>query len=64
MPKSRNGKIATGLAGVAFFFVLIAFATPSWLVSDGYLPNPKMEQIGRIDYSLGVSPLFVNSLVL
>uniref|UniRef100_A0A1B6GJJ7 Uncharacterized protein n=1 Tax=Cuerna arida TaxID=1464854 RepID=A0A1B6GJJ7_9HEMI len=46
MPKTRNGKIATGLAAAAFFFVFIAFVTPSWLVSDGYLPNPKMEQIG------------------
>jgi len=46
MAKSRTGKIAAGLAGAAFFFVLIAFATPSWVVSDGYLPQPKMEQIG------------------
>lgn len=47
MPKSRNGKIATGFAATAFLFVFIAFVTPSWLVSDGYLPHPKLEQIGK-----------------
>lgn len=47
MPKSRNGQIATGFAATAFLFVFIAFVTPSWLVSDGYLPHPKLEQIGK-----------------
>lgn len=46
MAKSKTGKIATGLTLLGFLFVLIAFSTASWLVTDGELPNPKFEQIG------------------
>lgn len=47
MAKSKTGKIATGLTLLGFLFVLIAFSTASWLVTDGELPNPKFEQIGK-----------------
>uniref|UniRef100_A0A1B6CZL8 Uncharacterized protein n=1 Tax=Clastoptera arizonana TaxID=38151 RepID=A0A1B6CZL8_9HEMI len=46
MAKTRTGKIATGLAVGGFFFVLLAFTTPSWLVTDGLLEKPKFEQLG------------------
>lgn len=54
MGKTRTGKIATGLAIGGFFFVLLAFTTPSWLVTDGILEKPNFEQLGMLVF-MGVS---------
>lgn len=62
MAKSRNGKVATGITLAGAFFVLIAFFTPNWLVTDGKLPKPKFEKIGELNHQ-GVSSCFLLSFV-
>ncbi|XP_050419952.1 uncharacterized protein LOC126832938 [Adelges cooleyi] len=46
MAKSRNGLTAVGLSVLGTFFVLLAFCTKNWLVTDGKLEHPKFERIG------------------
>ncbi|XP_050538077.1 uncharacterized protein LOC126903712 [Daktulosphaira vitifoliae] len=46
MAKSRNGLTAVGLSVLGTLFVLLAFCTKSWLVTDGKLEHPKFERIG------------------
>lgn len=47
MGKSRTGKGAVALTGVAALFVVIAFTTPSWLETDSKLESPKFLKIGK-----------------
>lgn len=46
MSKSKTGLFALGFFGVASLFILIAFVSPYWLVTDGKLPKPKFLRIG------------------
>ncbi|XP_065210528.1 uncharacterized protein kune [Planococcus citri] len=46
MIKTRLGLTALGFAAVAILFILLAFVTSSWLVTDGELEKPKFESIG------------------
>ncbi|CAH0396146.1 unnamed protein product [Bemisia tabaci] len=46
MGKSRTGLAATVLALTGGFFILLAFVTPNWLVSDGKLEKPKFTNMG------------------
>ncbi|XP_034943476.1 uncharacterized protein kune [Chelonus insularis] len=46
MGKSKTGKTAVVSLVLAFIFVLIAFTTPYWLISDGKLENPQFLNIG------------------
>ena len=44
--KTKTGLTAIALTIASFFFVLIAFCTPYWLVADGKLLKPNFERIG------------------
>ncbi|XP_073972440.1 claudin [Rhodnius prolixus] len=46
MGKSLTGFISTGIAGISFLLIFIAFATPNWLETDNKLHNPKFQRIG------------------
>jgi len=46
MGKSKNGKIAVVFAVISFFFTILAFTTPYWLVNDGKIPESKFNNIG------------------
>lgn len=45
--KSKTGLFALGFYGFASLFILIAFVSPYWLVTDGKLKNPKFLKIGN-----------------
>jgi len=44
---NKTVKVAIGLLVLAFLFIIIAFSTPAWLETDGYLENPKFVRIGK-----------------
>lgn len=44
--KTKTGLAAIGTTATAFFFILIAFCTPYWLVTDGKIPDPQFQRIG------------------
>ncbi|KAI8429911.1 hypothetical protein MSG28_000385 [Choristoneura fumiferana] len=44
--KSKTGLFALGFFVFASFFIILAFVSPYWLVTDGKLKNPKFIQIG------------------
>jgi PMP-22/EMP/MP20/Claudin tight junction len=43
---TKTGKFAVGFTAVGFLLVLIAFASPYWLITDGKLPKPKFHNLG------------------
>jgi hypothetical protein len=45
--KSKTGLFALGFFIFASLFVIIAFVSPYWLVTDGKLKNPKFLKIGK-----------------
>lgn len=45
--KSKTGLFALGFFTLASLFVVIAFVSPYWLVTDGKLKNPKFIKIGK-----------------
>ncbi|KAF5298493.1 hypothetical protein FQR65_LT01272 [Abscondita terminalis] len=44
--KTKTGLSAIVLTVASFFFILIAFCTPCWLVADGSLKNPNFQKLG------------------
>ncbi|CAD0195469.1 unnamed protein product [Chrysodeixis includens] len=46
MAKSKTGLFALGFFVFAALFIIIAFVSPYWLVTDGKLKNPKFLKIG------------------
>lgn len=47
MAKSKTGLVALGFLTLASIFVIIAFVSPYWLVTDGKLKDPKFNKIGK-----------------
>lgn len=45
--KSKTGLFAVGFFCFASLFILLAFVSPYWLVTDGKLKNPKFIKIGK-----------------
>lgn len=58
--KSKTGLFALGFFVVASFFIILAFVSPYWLVTDGKLKNPKFIQIGKLSLKI----LFIKALFL
>lgn len=52
MVKSKTGSFALGFFAFASFFIIIAFVSPYWLVTDGKLRNPKFIKIGKLSLYL------------
>lgn len=50
MAKSKTGLFALGFFIFASLFVLIAFVSPYWLVTDGKLKDPKFVKIGKFTF--------------
>ncbi|KAI5694143.1 hypothetical protein M8J76_004994 [Diaphorina citri] len=46
MAKSRNGLISAGITVLGFFFLLLAFTSHSWVVSNGRIQDPQFQSIG------------------
>lgn len=46
--KSKTGLFALGFFVVSSIFIVIAFVSPYWLVTDGKLKNPKFIKIGML----------------
>lgn len=46
MGKSRVALTAIGYSCFSFLCIFLAFVSPSWLVTDGTLKNPKFEKLG------------------
>lgn len=44
---SKTGLFALGFYSIASLFIILAFASPFWLVTDGKLKNPKFLKIGK-----------------
>ena len=44
---NKTGKFAVGFTAFAFVFILIAFCSPYWLVTDGELDKPKFINLGK-----------------
>lgn len=44
--RSLSGNVGIGFFTVGLVFVVIAFATPSWLVSDYRITGAKLDRIG------------------
>lgn len=44
--KTKTGLCAITITILSFLFVIIAFCTPCWLVTDGELEDPKFIRIG------------------
>lgn len=47
MAKSKTGTFALAFFVFASLFIIIAFVSPYWLVTDGKLKNPKFKKIGK-----------------
>ena len=52
MVKSKTGLFALGFFVFASLFIIIAFVSPYWLVTDGKLRNPKFIKIGKMSQYL------------
>lgn len=52
MGKSRVALTAIGYSCFSFLCIFLAFVSPSWLVTDGTLKNPKFEKLGKANYTL------------
>lgn len=50
MFKTRLGLAALGFSAVAFLFILLAFVTEAWLVTDGQIEpsKTKFENLGNM----------------
>lgn len=51
--KSKTGLFALGFYCFASLFILLAFVSPYWLVTDGKLKNPKFIKIGKFCIMIG-----------
>lgn len=47
MTKSKTGYFALGFFAFAALFIIIAFGSPYWLVTDGKLKDSKFLKIGK-----------------
>lgn len=47
MAKSRNGLVSAGLTVLGFLFLLLAFTSHSWVVSNGRVNNAQFQSIGK-----------------
>lgn len=47
---TKTSRFAVGFAIVGFLFVVIAFCSPYWLISDGVLKRPKFTNLGKSEY--------------
>lgn len=45
---TKTSKYAVGFTFASFLFILVAFVSPYWLQTDGRLPNPKFENLGKL----------------
>lgn len=59
MFKTRLGLAALGFSAVAFLFIILAFSSNAWLVTDGHIEptRTKFENLGEVlfHYYLAVS---------